>query len=274
MNDAVKQIITDLLEDFKDPASLNRIAAHVIPRDDRPCGKWSFLNRWIVLRAKTEDARGYRQWSQIGRQVKNGVKALYILVPLLVEKKVKDKNGADKIDKILIGFKRFPVFRVEDTEGEPVNYPDWTPKQMPPLMNVAKTWGLDVKWGPNFFQPDGTLGTFSAQTGEIHLMSQDVNVFFHELAHAGHQKVTKNLQAMPQREQEIVAEFAAAILVRLYGFKGEGNAYDYISQYAEGHKNPDVLKACTRVLSLVEKIVREIVAVETGEDTADGSESV
>jgi antirestriction protein ArdC len=271
MNDAVKEIITDMLEDFKQPDSLDRIATHIIPKDDRPCGRWSLLNRLIVRRSKTEDARGFRQWDQLGRRIKKGSKAAYILTPLLIPKKAKD--GKEQEGKILIGFKRFPVFKVEDTEGEPMVYPDFTPKVLPPLLNVAKTWGLEVKYGPDFFDTH-MLGYFAGKTGDIKLMSHDVKVFFHELAHAGHMKLNNGtIKPGSDPQQEVIAEFAAAILLRMYGFKGEGNAYDYIQGYADTAKNQDVLRACTGALSTVEKVVKLMLAIETGEEEDAGDQA-
>jgi len=268
MNDAVKEIINTVLTDFKEPDALDRIAAHIIPRDDRPCGRWSLLNRFIVKHGKTEDARGFEQWNKLNRKVKKGCKALYILVPLKVPKESTDTNGKKKTDMILIGFKRFPVFRMEDTEGDPIQYPDFTPKVLPPLLNVAKTWGLDIKYGPDFFGTHA-LGYYGIESKDIKLMSHDVKIFFHELAHAGHEKVMgAKLKPGSDAQQEIVAEFVSCVLLRLYGFKGEGNAYDYIAHYAEADKK-DVLGACTKVLSTVEKIMKAIVAVETGEDNED-----
>lgn len=265
MDNQVQEIIESVLQDFRQPDSLDRIASHVIPRDDRPCGKWSLLNRYIAVR-RSEDSRGFRQWEALGRQVKKGAKALFILAPLLVWAKKKDKNGVEKNEKVLVGFKRVPVFKIEDTDGKPVAYPDFTPKQMPPLLNVAKTWGLDVQYGPDFFDRH-MLGFYRPGEGEIRLMSHDVKVFFHELAHAGHERLQKQkLNSGQDPKQEIVAEFSAAILLRLYGFKGEGNAYDYIARYAVTTGKNDVPRACMSVLSVVEKIVKSILEVETGED--------
>lgn len=274
MNDAVKSIIEKVLDDFRQPDSLDRIATHIIPKDDRPCGTWSLLNRWIVQGHKTEDARSYEQWQKVKRWVKQGSKAMHILAPMKVwKKRTNAKTSKEETFSILIGFRQLAKFRIEDTDGEPMQYPDFTPKAMPPLLNVAKTWGLDVKYGPDFFH-DGLAGSFNVENGEIHLMSHDTKIFFHELAHAAHQKIQgAKLNGGSDPQQEIIAEFSAAILLRLYGCKGEGNAYDYIAQYAGHAKNQDVLKACTGVLSTVDKVVREILTVEMGEDTNDESDS-
>jgi hypothetical protein len=273
MNDAVKAIIERVLDDFHQPDSLDRIAAHIIPRDDRPCGTWSLLNRWIVQGNDTDDARSYEQWQKVKRWVKRGSKAMHILAPMKIwKKRTNAKTGKEETYSILIGFRRLAKFRYQDTDGEPMKYPDFTPRALPPLLNVAKTWGLDVKYSPDIFG-DHLAGSFGIESGEIKLASHDPKVFFHELAHAAHQKIQgAKLKAGSDPQQEIIAEFSAAILLRLYGCKGEGNAYDYIARYAGHTEKNDVLKACTGVLSTVDKVVREILTVEMGEDT-DESDS-
>jgi hypothetical protein len=75
VNEKVSELIDSLLADFKQPDSLDRIATHLIPPDDRPCAKWSWMNRLLVRIRNTDDARGFRQWSEIGRSVKGGSSA-------------------------------------------------------------------------------------------------------------------------------------------------------------------------------------------------------
>ncbi len=38
----------------------------------RPSSKWSLRNRLLMLSAGTSDARGYRQWREVGRHVRAG----------------------------------------------------------------------------------------------------------------------------------------------------------------------------------------------------------
>lgn len=266
MDNQVREIIDNVLQDFQTPESLDRIALHIIPPTDRPCGKWSFLNRWIVRVTKSDDARGMKQWMAVERRVTKGAKAVFILAPLFVMNKKVDKNtGEQKEGKILIGFKRIPVYRIEDTNGKPVEYPGTTPTTTPPLLGVAKAWGLDVKYAP-ILQDYGAAGWFT-DDGHIVLGSHDPHIFFHELAHAAHQKVGgKKLQSGSDPKQEVIAEFAAAILMRMYGYKGAGNAYDYIQQYAGFTDKKDVIRACTTVLSTTERVVKAILATEMGEE--------
>ncbi len=266
----IREIVDGLLEDFKAPDSLDRMAVHIIPIDDRPCAHWSFMNRLIVRHHKTEDARGFNQWNDLGRQIKGGSKAIHIVIPNIRKVKEKDaKTGEEKERTMTIGFFRRPVFKLEDTTGKPVEYPVVTPVKTPPLLGVAKSWGIDVRYGPYL---DSCLGWANGTTGEIRLASHDDKVFFHELVHLAHQKSSKKkLKAGQDPKQEIIAEFGAAILMRMYGIKGEGNAYDYIKQYSMYMAKEDVVRACGSVLKQVEQSIRAIILTDMGEDESNGA---
>ncbi len=80
---------------------------------------------------------------------------------------------------VLSGFAGVPVFRFEDTDGEPLEVPELEPKQLPPLYEVAQQWGISVDW--QSFQGDA-YGFYSPGKKEIVLATHDESVFFHERA--------------------------------------------------------------------------------------------
>ncbi len=81
-SDRTKEAMETLLKIFKED-NLEKVARAVFNGGDIPADKWSFLNRLLMYLNNTEDARGFRQWQQVGRHVKKGSKAFYILAPLL-----------------------------------------------------------------------------------------------------------------------------------------------------------------------------------------------
>jgi hypothetical protein len=270
VNEKVSELIDSLLADFKQPDSLDRIATHLIPPDDRPCAKWSWMNRLLVRIRNTDDARGFRQWSEIGRSVKGGSKAIHILIPNMRKVKRKNAKGVEEEKKILVGFSRLPVFKVEDTTGKPVDYPNVAPPEPPMLLGVAKYWGIDVQYGPMLAPASGI---WDGKSGRIKLASHDVQVFFHELVHAGQQKISGKPVGGNDPKQEVIAEFGAAILMRLYGVQGEGNAYDYIARYAAAMPENDVPRACMSVLSQTQKVVTKILSIDLGVDDSPAVEN-
>lgn len=247
MNDKVKQIIDKLLESFESGNVPEALSIAVLPRLDVPCSKWSFCNRLILFFAGTSDARGFRQWHEVGRYPKKGSKAIYILSPR--HKKVKDdETEEEKI--VLTGFAPVPVFRFENTDGKMLEVSELEPKQLPPLFEVAEQWNISVRYAG--FQGEA-YGYFSPGRKEIVLATHDEMTFFHELAHAAHERVKGSLQSGQEWRQETVAELAAATLLHLYGRRtNDGHSYQYIRSYAE-KAGKDVHKACLSVITDVGK---------------------
>ena len=89
------------------PEILSRV---VIPPLNVLCSRWSLSNRMLVFLSGTDDARGFRQWNEVGRFVKAGTRALYILAPILVRKRKEDEPSDE--EKVLKGFHAVPVFRL------------------------------------------------------------------------------------------------------------------------------------------------------------------
>ena len=90
-------------------------------------------------------------------------------------------------------------------------------------------------------------------------------MFFHELAHAAHEKVNGCLKGGQDPIQEIVAELSAAALCRLVGKRMEeciGNSFKYIQIYAdEIGLAPHI--ACLKVMSVTEKVLKVILGNQT-----------
>jgi hypothetical protein len=62
----------------------------------------------------TSDARGYRQWQEVGRQVKKGEKSLPILVPI-VRKRTTENRETDQEEETsyLAGFTSAPAGSID-----------------------------------------------------------------------------------------------------------------------------------------------------------------
>lgn len=215
-------------------------------QDHRPSDKWSLGNQILAfIQADGElDCRGFRQWEEVKRNVVKGSHAVYILAPLTMQvDDVKAENGKRTIVK---GFRHLPVFPLQMTEGEELPFIDYTPAQLPPLFDVAARLGVSTSYGVT---DPTTGGWFSPTKQHIHLGAEDAAIFFHELAHAAHDKLDK-LKGGQDVEQETVAEFTAAVLCDLYDIPHSGNAWRYISSYAK-----DPLTAIMGAMSIVERVL-------------------
>lgn len=248
----VKETLDGIIARFESGDVPKAIAYAMLPVPNVPSANWSLLNRMIMAMSGTFDARGIRQWNSVGRKVKRGAKALYILVPRFFKQQT--KYGDE--EEILAGFMARPVFKVQDTEGEPLDYglPEVPPDL--PLRERAEEWGISVHAvpGPWRFQ-----GCFYQEKKWIVLATPEETIFFHELSHAAHAILLGSLSPGQDWRQEIVAELSAAALCAIVGktSRSLGNSYRYISDYAK-QAGLSPVQGCLQVLSDVEKVLKLI----------------
>jgi hypothetical protein len=248
MDTRVSSVLADILNRFKKGDIPECVALSMYPVPEIPAKNWSFLNRTIMIMRGTSDARGFRQWEQAGRKVKKGAKAFYILAPLIFKNK--------KSEELLVkGFKPVPVFRLEDTEGEPLDYQQIELPELP-LMEKARAWGVNIK---PIAGNNRHFGYFSAKTQEIALATEEECVFFHELCHCAEARLWKVAPGQNALE-EVSAELGAAALCRIVGKSGDkylGNNYRYIETYADDWGYSPIY-ACMKVMKNVEAILNHI----------------
>ena len=249
MQDRIKQTLASILDVFKSGQIPEAVAYAAFPPFKVPSVKWSYLNHILMMVNGTRDARGFKQWLEVNRHVKKGASAFYIFAPRIR----KEKNGQGENEESLIGFLTVPVFRVEDTEGEPLDYEQTGIKEFP-LMDKAREWGLSVS---AVGEKTTYWGAYNGR--EIKLATAEEGVFFHELAHHGHKLAAGELKPGQDWKQEIVAELSAEALCRIVGLKKEttGNSYRYIESYAKA-AGLDPVMACLQVLSDTEKVLKLI----------------
>lgn len=267
----------NLLKMFETGQMPEAIARTMIRRkegDDQPSFHWSIGNQILMHGQGTDDARGFNQWKEVGRYVKKGASAVWILAPMTRKITEENEKTGEKEEKTIVtGFTTKPVYRYEDTEGKELERPDYKPSKLPTFWGVAEELGLKVEYKPGI----GTAwGSFSPSLNYIKLHTQDVKTFYHELAHAVHNTI-KPLKGGQHAEQEIVAETSAAILLQIQGITGfEQYNYEYIEHYIKGitsdikdndKKNKAVVKEIMGLLNEIEQVVNIILekAEELGE---------
>jgi N-terminal domain of anti-restriction factor ArdC len=178
-----EQAANAVLRAFQNPGSLPAALAPIFirRRDNVPCRQWSWANQLIVALAGHSDARGFRQWQDVGRHVKKGERSVSILVPLT--KRVERDNaetGQTDTFTALYGFKSAGVFGLSQTDGEPLPAADpdterWI--ESLPLVDVARDWVLPghVVW---IFTTtnDGQESLFEDQIDAHPLLSRCVEI--------------------------------------------------------------------------------------------------
>jgi antirestriction protein ArdC len=176
---------------------------------------------------------------------------MYFLSPCIFKKD--EDQEVDEDTKVVKFFKATPVFRVEDTDGEPLHYKEPTLPELP-LLDRARELGVSVKAIHGNLQ---YYGFYSPDRKEIALATPSEKTLFHELSHAADHIRKGSLKRGQDPFQEITAELSAQVLARLVGKSIQdttGNSYQYIKRYAEKLRiSPH--HACLRVLSDTESIV-------------------
>lgn len=247
----ISEAVGKILNLFKSGNIPQTIALLTNPKINIPLSSWSLRNKLIAFANGTGDARGFLSWKDSGRHIKANSKAFYILAPLIIKNDKAEEDLNEPLLKI-VGFKPIPVFRSEDTDGLPLEYEKIDlPKFR--FLDVAKSWGLEVK-ATGF--SSGVYGSYSSTEKQILMASPEEEVFFHELAHASHDKIGL-LKKRTKEQKEIVAEFASAVLVYMSNKKTErlGNAYDYLKAYCG---EQDINKSVLSLISDIEKVLKLI----------------
>ena len=116
MSEKVRLALEFIIKKFESGDIAQSIAYATFPIPNIPAAQWSLLNRTLMLIAGTQDARGFRQWQEVGRYVKKGSKAITILAPRFIKK----QNGEEEKRKSWPD-SAVPFFRLEDTEGQPLD---------------------------------------------------------------------------------------------------------------------------------------------------------
>lgn len=262
-SEKAKAELEKLIQLFEKGEAPQAIAKVVLTCPDMPSAKWTLSNRLLAFVQTLEtDCRGYKQWEKVDRHVKKGAHAAFIIRPNTIKKK-DEENGEEKT--VCTGFGCLPVFPMSETQGK--SLPELTPKEPPALMDVASKLNLNVDYqafGGMYF------GFYKGTENQIVLSTHEEQVFFHELAHAAHERVLGHeLKVGQDPKQEIVAELCACVLARLYGKKtaNEGSTYTYITNYTKELKK-ELSEVLVSIISDVEKVLTFIIGQAEQEEPA------
>lgn len=261
MNNSASNAVQRILEAFESGNIPKAIAYSTFnPPSNIPAYKWTRRNRALAFLQGTGDARGFNQWKEVGRHVKKGSRSIYILGPVLKKSKAAeieiDEAGEEKeLDNLkCVGYFGIPVFRMEDTEGEPLQYSQLDTEKLP-LAEVAEKWGLEIIAGS--FNGE-YYGYYSPKRNEIVMATSEEKTFLHELSHAAHYRVDPNAYSLPSWQKEIIAELSAGALLYMLGKEAQiGNHFQYIESYAK-EADLDPLKACMKILDVCLAVIEAI----------------
>jgi hypothetical protein len=225
---------------------------------------YSHGNVILILNQRPDATQvaGYRTWQRLGRQVRQGAKAISIWCPVLT--KIEDAESKTETE-LCVGFTPCPVFAAEDLvdiESNPLPglfrpLPDDAEALWDDLVAKITAGGYRLRTLPLRPGVQGACGPDGLIVIRPNLDSRSrIFVLLHELAHLVEHYREERIDA-PKEQRELEAESAAMIVATMLGLE-HPTARDYILMYrgdAEGLRaslaaNRRIVGQLTRLLEL------------------------
>ena len=149
--------------------------------------RYSLYNQIILSFAGCSQVAGYKRWKELGRTVKKGEKAVWILAPWFKKVNEENEEKEEKDKQILHGFFSVPVFDIDQTEGDAIKRGLTTGSDIDfeELRKVAIKAGWPVVFKPLEIAKGGYV---TSDNGEITLNSnldktENTGTLVHEWVH-------------------------------------------------------------------------------------------
>ncbi|CAN5720936.1 hypothetical protein BH23CHL2_BH23CHL2_19640 [soil metagenome] len=204
--------------------------------------RYSYSNVLMIMAQKPDATRlaGYRQWQQLGRQVKRGERGIRILAPY--RRRIVEQPGDDEEDEaatyVTRGFGVATIFDVSQTEGEPLPEPP-SPQELEGE-HAASFWLADrlrehlEEKGVllQLTELGGPKGTYHPLLRRIQLQvgmspDQTAKTLCHETAHFA----ADHTAGVHRRDAETVAEASSYVVLRHYGVDSAEYSFPYIASW-------------------------------------------
>lgn len=238
---------------------------------------YSFSNTLLIVNQRPDATRvaGFKTWEKLGRFVRKGEKALWILAPRFYTKAERqqdeDQGDDEQSDERKVAyFRPVPVFDISQTDGEPL---------------PAVVTKLDGDDDDGFFD---RLRTYSESRGcpvTVDAIASRVNGYFspadnriviaeglspvqacktlaHEIAHSLlHNEI--EVYRAHRADCELEAESVAFIVLNHAGIDSGAYSFGYVTTWQGGHKDAlKALRACAGRIQWAAKTIIE--GVEAG----------
>ena len=212
--------------------------------------------------------RTFNQWKyDFGRHIIKGETALYLLAPVLIKTDKHGNRDPDGEHAQLVGFRPFPVFALEQTDGNPlpphpfeVKIDQLAPEHLIDKLNAyAAHIGYEITREP---RPDtGAKGATNYDAKTIWIKpdregADYVRTITHELAHATlHDPQTRDPRP-PRQIREIEAESASYMICKSLGVDTDPAAFAYLANWSQG--NPKLVEAVFSVIGKTQEATSAI----------------
>jgi antirestriction protein ArdC len=240
----------------------------------------------LLIRAQRPDAThvaGYKTWQSLGRQVKKGEQAIYILAPRPYVIATEDEAGQEQIEREGIAFKPAAVFDIAQTTGielptveAPTLTGDADQATYAALVAFATGQGLTITTHDPKTAGDDSRSSYNGYYNPLRNLifvkqgapAQMLKTLVHELAH----HLDPELRHAPRAECETVAEATAFVVAAHQGIDTGTYSFPYVAVWASRQDQPAILK---QVMGRVQGIAHQLLDHLEGTDddsTAGGDE--
>jgi len=209
---------------------------------------------------------GYRAWQQLGRQVREGERAIRILAPIVWRKRKErqqqearegeaEHENADSEE--LLAFRPCAVFDVSQTEGDPLAEfarVSGDPSEcLPRLKALVSGRGIKLEYTNRIGPAQGASAGGEISLREDMEPAEEFSTLVHELAHEMlHQDETERSKTVKETEAEAVA----FVVCQAVGLEcGTANS-DYVQLY-DGKKET-LLASLERIRSTAGEIIEAV----------------
>src|ERR1039458_2280746 len=231
---------------------------------------YSFGNIMLIARQKPDatNVAGYRTWTSLGRFVRRGEKGIFILAPMVGNKRKNETDNAEQnadakeTQRTLYGFRGVYVFDIAQTEG----------KELPTLTEVngdvsgyrerlfrfVKAQSVELSFSERIAPAKGL-----SYGGKITLLSgmqpaEEFSTLTHEIAHEMlHRGDRRTLTTKPVRETE--AEAVAFVVCQAIGLETGTASADYIQLW---HGDADLLRESLEEIGRASAVIIGAIAPE------------
>lgn len=192
----------------------------------------------------------YKKWSELGRQVKKGERAISLVLPVTIKKE--DDEGNQKVFSIFAVKNNW--FVLSQTEGE-----DYVHEAVTPQWDKTKALEALGITEEIFALANGNVqGYAQLKTIAVNPVAQYPHkTRFHEIAHVvlGHttEGLVTDSEFTPRDIREVEAEGVAYILCSLLGLPGQEESRGYIQSWLGEQQVTD--KQAQRIFSAANKIL-------------------
>ncbi len=197
---------------------------------------YSFGNVMLIAAQCPQATRvaGFRAWQQMGRVVRRGERAIWILAPVVDRTRGDDEEPSRHVVR---GFRHVPVFDVSQTEGEDLPTVCAHLDGEDPhgaydgLVAAAASLGFTVEDAslPAGVNGDCSHGLRRIRVEAANRPAQRVKTLVHELAHA-----ILHAEFSDRPLAELEAESTAYVVCQALGLETGGYSFGYVATWAGG----------------------------------------